>query len=108
MDRRPAPGYQKENRGTAMTDLFLANLIDPFRLVLLAALIATMLRTQANTGTWLPLAVGALFVAVLIPMTLQPVQTLPLWQVIAVGVVANVVLLAVGMGLLTLVQRMRR
>jgi threonine/homoserine/homoserine lactone efflux protein len=89
-------------------DLFLANLLDPFRIILLAALIATMLRTQANTGTWLPLGLGALFVAALIPLTLQPVQTLPLWQVIAVGVAANVVLLAVGMGLWTLVQRARR
>jgi uncharacterized membrane protein HdeD (DUF308 family) len=91
-----------------MTELFAANLIDPFRIILLAALIATMLRTRANTGTWLPLALGALFVAVLIPLTLQPAQSLPLWQVVAVGFLANVVLLAVGMALWTAFQRMRR
>ena len=91
-----------------MTDLFLANLIDPFRIILLAALIATMLRTQATTGTWLPLAAGALFVAVLIPVTLQPAQSLPLWQAVAVGFLANVVLLAVGMALWEGFRRLRR
>ena len=91
-----------------MMELFLANLSDPFRIILLGALIATMLRTQSSTGTWLPLAAGALFVAVLIPATLQPAQAVPLWQVVAVGFVANVVLLAVGLGFWALVQRLRR
>lgn len=90
-----------------MTDLFVANLTDPFRIILLGALIATMLRTRANTGTWLPLAAGALFVAVLIPLTLQPAQ-LPLWQAVAVGFAANVVLLAVGLALWEAFQRLRR
>ena len=90
-----------------MSDLFLANLTDPFRIILLGALIATMLRTRASTGTWLPLAAGALFVAVLIPLTLQPAQV-PLWQAVAVGLVANAAVLAVGLGLWEAVQRLRR
>lgn len=91
-----------------MMDLFLANLTDPFRMILLGALIVTMLRTQSTTGTWAPLAAGALFVAVLIPVTLQARLAVPLWQAVAVGFVANAVLLAVGLGLWEAFRRLRR
>lgn len=78
-----------------LTDLLLSQLSDPFRIVLLIALFATMLRTQAATGTLMPLAAGALFVAVILPTTLQTTLAAPLMQVIGMGLVANAILLAV-------------
>ena len=49
-----------------LTDLFLAQLADPFRIGLLIALIATTQRTVAATGKVIPLLAGIVFVAVLI------------------------------------------
>lgn len=92
-----------------LTDLFLSQLADPFRIGLLVALIYTMQRTRAATGIWLPLAAGALFVAVIIPVTAQggglPV---PLWQAVAVGVAANAVLIAVLLAAWQAWLRLRR
>jgi threonine/homoserine/homoserine lactone efflux protein len=103
----PYQGATREERLMSLTDLLLSQLSDPFRIVFLIALVITMLRTQAATGTWMPLAVGALFVAVLLPVTMQANQILPLWQMIAVGLVANVILLAIIMAAWTLFQRFR-
>ncbi len=89
-----------------MTDILLAQLTDPFRIGLIVALFATMLRTAAVTGTLVPLAAGVVFVAVIIPMTMQAGPG-PAWQAVAVGIVANAVILAVVMGLWTLFRRLR-
>ena len=89
-----------------MTDLLLAQLIDPFRIGLIIALVATMLRTAAVTGRLVPLAAGVVFVAVIIPMTMQAGRG-PVWQAVAVGIVANVIILAVVLGVWTLVRRLR-
>lgn len=92
----------------SLTDLLLSQLADPFRIGLVIALIITMLRTQAATGTWLPLAAGAVFVAVVIPVTAgQGAAALPLWQVIAVGVVADVILIAIALAAWSLLRRLR-
>lgn len=92
-----------------LTDLFLSQLADPFRIGLLVALIYTMQRTRAATGIWLPLAAGALFVAVIIPVTAQggglPV---PLWQAVALGLAANAVLIAVMLAVWQVWLRLRR
>ena len=89
-----------------MTDILLAHLTDPFRIGLIVALVFTMLRTAPVTGTWLPLAAGVVFVAVIIPTTMQAGQG-PLWQAVAVGILSNAVILAVVMGLWTLYRRLR-
>ncbi len=91
-----------------LSDLLLSQLADPFRIGLLLALIVTMQRTRAATGIWLPLAAGALFVAVIIPVTAQSTGLpLPLWQVVAVGVVANVILLAIALAAWEAYRRQR-
>jgi hypothetical protein len=90
-----------------LTDLLTQQLTDPFRIGLIVALIATMLRTREVTGTLLPLAAGAVFVAAIIPLTLQSGSPEPLWRLIGAGLVANVVLLAIGLGAWQLVQRVR-
>lgn len=79
----------------SLTDLLFSQLADPFRIGLIIALFITMLRTEAASGRAIPLAAGAVFVAVIIPVTLQTTQVLPMWQVVAVGVVANAILIAV-------------
>lgn len=92
-----------------IADLFLAQLTEPFRIVFLLALFYTMLRTQANSGTWVPLAVGAAFVAVVIPVShVAGPPKAPLITEIALGLVSNGVWLAVMLGVWTLWQRSRR
>ena len=78
-------------------DILLAQLFDPFRLGLIVALVVTMLRTEAVTGRWLPLALGVAFVAVIIPITTQGGTAEPLWLFVAIGVLANIALLALVM-----------
>jgi hypothetical protein len=89
-----------------MTDLLLAQLADPFRIGLIIALVVTMLRTAAVTGRLVPLAAGVVFVAVIIPMTLQAGQA-DVSRAVAVGIVTNVILLGVVLGLWTLFRRLR-
>ena len=55
------------------TEIVQAQLGDMFRAALILALLYTMLRTRAVTGTWLPLAAGIVFVAVIIPMPMPSV-----------------------------------
>ena len=91
-----------------LPDLLLSHLSDPFRIGLLIALFYTMLRTQAASGTIAPLAAGAVFVAVLIPLVAQTTLVVPFWQAVVVGIVANVILLAVILGAWTLYLRFKR
>ena len=91
----------------SLPELLLQHLTDPFRIGLLIALIITMLRTRAATGTVVPLGLGAVFVAVIIPMTSVQPAVLPLWQVVVVGLAANVLLLAILMLAWVLYQRLR-
>lgn len=78
---------------TAFTDLVTAALVDPFRIALLAALVFTQTRTASQTGTLIPLALGVVFVALMIPMTMGFDAAVGLPMVTAAGVVANLVLL---------------
>ena len=89
-----------------LPDLFLSQLSDLFRIGLLIALFITMLRTRVASGTWVPLAAGAVFVAVILPSTMQA-TSVPLMQAVLVGLVANLVILAVILGAWELFQRFR-
>ncbi|MBL4929239.1 hypothetical protein [Fuscibacter oryzae] len=94
---------------TDLIALFQSQLTEPFRIGLLIALFITMLRTRANTGIWTPLAIGAVFVAVVIPVTrVSGAPKAPMPTEIGVGILANIVLLAVVLGVWTLWQRLRR
>jgi len=87
------------------TDLLLSQLTDVFRIGLLIALLLTMLRTRATSGTAIPLAAGVIFVAAIIPMTQGATE--PLWRSIATGLLANVMILAVLMAAWALYRRVR-
>lgn len=91
-----------------MTDLLISQLTEPFRIGLLIALFVTMLRTRANSGVWLPLAIGVVFVAVLIPLShVAGAPKAPVAQEIGVGLAVNVVLMAAILGIWAVVQRLR-
>ena len=79
-------------------DILTAQLTDLFRIGLMIALIITARRNVAATGWILPLAFGVIFVAVMIPSAMQSQSIEPLWRLVAVGVVANLVILAVALG----------
>jgi len=83
----------------------LAQLAEPFRIGLLIALVVTAANTGAATGTAIPLLLGAVFVAVLIPSTLGSADADRTTATLA-GLVSNAVLLAVIYGLKLLYLRL--
>lgn len=91
----------------SIIELLTSQLLDPFRIGLLIALMLTTRQTAAHTGIWLPLALGAVFVAVLIPTTLAaPPADFTTAIVIATGLAANVIILAVILAALSLWSRL--
>jgi hypothetical protein len=89
-----------------MQDIILSQLADPFRWALVAGLVFTMFRTEAVTGRVIPLAAGIAFVAAIIPLTMGAGDA-SVGQAIGVGVAVNLVILAVVLGLWTVVRRLR-
>ena len=92
-----------------LTQLFTSQLTDLFRIGLLIALIYTTLQNRLQTGLWLPLAAGTVFVAVILPSTmgLGAAQALGYWTVLAVGLLANAVILGVALLAWSIYQRTR-
>jgi hypothetical protein len=86
-------------------DLLQTQLTDVFRIGLMIALVVTMLRTQSVTGTILPLLAGVVFVAVIIPTTMPTTE--PALRAIGTGIVANLLILGVALGVLWLYRRNR-
>ena len=78
----------------ALIDLLLSYLLDPFRIGLLIALALTTASTAAHTGRVVPLALGLVFVAVLIATTTGAAET-GLSRAIGVGILANAIILGV-------------
>ena len=90
-----------------MIDLVLSQLIDPFRIGLMIALVVTMLRTAAVTGRVLPLALGVVFVAVILPSTM-PGGSASLTDAILAGLVSNLIILLPVLATAALVARLRK
>jgi len=74
--------------------ILTTQLLDPFRIGLIVMLMVTAARTGATTGTWTPLVLGVLFVAVIIPSTIGAERDDRTAQ-IAVGLVSNAIILAI-------------
>lgn len=77
-------------------DLILTQLTDPFRIVMLVALVYVWHRNH-RSGSLLPLAAGWAFVAVLLPLTTaadQPMVPGILWGLLANAVILGIVLAA--------------
>lgn len=90
-----------------MIDLVLSQLTDLFRIGLMIALVITMLRTSAVTGRVLPLVLGVVFVAVMLPSTM-PTGSAPLVDAMLAGLVANAIILVPVLAIAALVLRLRR
>ncbi len=87
-----------------MIELIQSQLADPLRIGLIAALVFTMFRTQAATGTVLPLVAGVIFVAVILPSTQGAAN---LTQAVAAGIVSNLIILGIVLALAMIVRRLR-
>jgi hypothetical protein len=87
-------------------ELIQSQLLDPFRIGLIAALVFTMFRTRAATGTLVPLAAGVIFVAVILPSTQGP-GAASLTEAVAAGIVSNVIILGIVLALAMIVRRLR-
>lgn len=90
-----------------MTDLVLLQLTDPFRIGLIIALVVTMHRTAAVTGRALPLAMGVLFVAVILPTTM-PSGKAAVGDAIRAGLISNLIIVGPVLAIAALVARLRR
>lgn len=89
-----------------MIELIQSQLLDPFRIGLIVALVFTMVRTRAATGTVIPLALGVIFVAVILPST-QGTGTTSLTDAVLAGLVANVIILGIVLALAMIIRRLR-
>ena len=90
-----------------MMDLVLSQLSDLFRIGLLIALVITMLRTSAVTGRALPLVMGVLFVAVILPTTM-PSGTASVSDAILAGLISNSLITGLVIAVAAVFTRLRR
>jgi hypothetical protein len=89
-----------------MTEILNSQLGDPFRIVLLIGLYITMLRTHAATGTYLPLALGAVAVSLIIAATMPTAAGFG--PAVGMGIVANIIVLAIIHGAYLIYERATR
>ena len=90
-----------------MIDLVLLQLTDLFRIALITGLVYTMHRTAAVTGHVLPLVLGVVFVAVLLPAT-QPTTSVTFTDAILAGLVSNTIILLPVLVVSAFITRKRR
>lgn len=88
-----------------ISQVIFEQLTDPFRIVLLAGLVYTMMRTRNQTGTIIPLFAGVVFVAALIPSTLGFTLSESFTQLFGLGLITNTILTAILFGGFSLYQR---
>ena len=91
----------------ALTDLVLLQLTDLFRIGLVIALVVTMRRTAAVTGRVLPLALGVVFVAVILPTTM-PSSSASVIDAVLAGLISNSIILIPVLVVAELIARLRR
>ena len=90
-----------------MTDLVISQLTDLFRIGLIVALVVTMHRTASVTGRVIPLVLGVVFVAVMLPTTM-PGHLVNLKDAILAGLVSNLIILISVLAFAWLIARLRR
>jgi hypothetical protein len=87
-------------------ELIQSQLMDPFRIGMIVALVYTMVRTRAATGTAIPLALGVVFVAVILPST-QGSGAASLTNAVLAGIVSNLIILGIVLALAMIIRRLR-
>lgn len=88
-------------------DIYLAQLTDPFRIGLLIALMLTAANTAQTLNRWIPIALGIVFVAVLIPYSIGANAVVAPMTAVLVGLVSNVTIAAVLVGAQAAYARLR-
>ncbi|WP_137132449.1 hypothetical protein [Rhizobium sp. FY34] len=81
-----------------MIDTLATQLLDPFRIGLIFFLLVTALRTRHTMGMRAPLAMGVVFIAILLPLTTAAGAALDSEgriTAVVIGIVANAIILAV-------------
>lgn len=91
-----------------MIDILTSQLLDPFRIGLIFFLLLTALRTRETMGLLAPLAMGVVFIAILLPMTTAAAASTDKVTAVALGVVANAVLLGLFLLGWTAWQKLKR
>jgi len=79
-----------------MLETLVSQLIDPFRMGLILFLFLTALRTRAAMGLAMPLGLGVIFVAILLPLTTGANTVMDngaRLTTIACGIVSNAIIL---------------
>lgn len=89
-----------------MYELLISQLTDVFRIGLIVALVVTMHRTSAVTGRLIPLVAGVVFVAVILPTTISSAST-NLKDAVMVGIVSNLIILALVWIVTVAIKRLR-
>lgn len=87
-------------------DIYLAQLIDPFRIGLLIALVLTAANTAQTLNRWIPIALGIVFVAVLIPLSIGADSAVDTPTAVLVGLASNATILAILLGAKALYSRL--
>lgn len=90
-----------------MIDILISQITDPFRIGLMIALVVTMIRTSAVTGKFLPLVLGVVFVAVIVPSSL-PSSDVPFVDAVLYGLISNLVILLPILTVAAVISRYRR
>ncbi|MBD0415751.1 hypothetical protein [Oryzicola mucosus] len=76
-------------------DIYLSQLADPFRIGMLVFLLITAANTaHATRHRWLPIVLGIVFVAVLIPATLDRSEDIAMVAAVGIGLLANLTVVA--------------
>jgi hypothetical protein len=91
-----------------MVDIVFSQLIDPFRIGMIFFLLMTAIRTRANMGLWMPLGMGVVFIAILIPLTTAAASPVNRFEAIGLGIVTNALILAVLLAGWTVFEKVRR
>jgi glucose uptake protein GlcU len=89
-------------------DIYLAQLTDIFRVGLLIALLLTAANTAQALNRWIPIALGLVFVAVLIPTSFGAKEGQDTVTAIAVGLFSNATILAVLLAAQQVYRRLAR
>ena len=82
----------------SIATLLQSQLTDVFRIGLIIAMIVTAMRTKAVMGLTIPLLAGVVFVAVIIPSTMQVGSSVPLLVNVGVGIIANLIIVGICLG----------
>lgn len=82
----------------SLADQMIAQFLDPFRIGLLVALVLTAYNTAGTIGVAVPLALGCVFVAVIIPITMQSGSDVGATTAILTGLLVNAVIVGLILG----------